>query len=262
MYKQNYKSPESFLFMMEEMCNVLDLEVLEEESRTKGPGGGLKFKATFQTAEEENNNNRVYRKRPLEEGIQKIDAKIKRGQFFGELDHPKTDSPARFTSVLLKDASHRVLALEWDNNTLKGVGQTLSTRVGKDMRALIEEDGIKVGFSLRALGKTEQRPKFTDVVGPLNIIAFDCVGNPSHSSAMFESAITESSIKELMMENSDRLNFLAEQEGVSLELLAENDEISYNKETNKVQFCTSNKCVQFFLEEYILEAYKNTLRAI
>ena len=150
---------EPFVFMIEEYMFDSALEILEEESSPKSSKtGGLKFKAIFQEAEEVNNNRRIYRKAALTDAIARIDGRIKSSTFFGELDHPKTDSPARFASVMLSNASHVITALEWNNNTLQGVGKTLSTRVGRDMRALIEEDGIKVGFSLRALGATKQRP--------------------------------------------------------------------------------------------------------
>jgi len=251
-----------FVYMIEETFADCNVEILEESSQ-KSNRGGLKFKTILQEAEVPGNNTRLYRKNSLVEGLERVSPRVKAGSFYGELDHPKTESPARFAAVMLGNASHRFLDFNWNGNILEATGQTLSTRVGKDMRALIEDDGIKVGFSLRALGKTKQLPNgLIEVSGNVNVITYDCVSNPSFSNALLQTAITEENVKELLMEKSDRLKLLSEAEGIELELLGENHNLSYDRVSGIVQFCSGNKCIKTHLEEHIIESYNDVMRKL
>lgn len=170
----------------------------------------IRFEACLQTAGDINRNKRKYSKGILEDGVGKINDRIHEGTLLGELDHPVTSDPKRQFTVLYKEVSHKINETYWDGNRLIGVLESLSTPNGKILRNLVAEDGVPIGFSLRAVGDLrtvhENGQMIKEVVGPLNIITWDSVSYPSHNKAKI-TKITEGAKTEVS-------NFIYEKTGV------------------------------------------------
>lgn len=160
----------------------------------------VKMECILQTANEINRNKRKYSKSLIESGLKEIRPLIEEGSLLGELDHPVTKEPTRLILVLYKEASHRILDVWWEGNKLFGLLETLRTPNGMIMKNLVE-DGIPIGFSLRAMGNLrpmwENGVSYKEVTGPFKIITWDSVSYPSHKEARLVS------VKEGYTEDSD-----------------------------------------------------------
>lgn len=255
-------------YLLEELTSPADnqLTILEESVDSKRNKGGVKFRAILQEADTGNQNGRSYRKSALLEGIDRIMPRIKQGGYFCEMDHPQTKDVSRFTATLLKNSGHRILDLNWDGNLLIGECQTLSNRVGKDLRSLLVEDDIKIGFSLRALGKTVVNVKqhLTEVVSNMRMISYDSVSNPSHANALTQELLSEADLSAMLISNSERLAILSESAGLDLQELAQSDygSINYDNSNNMVQICFDNTSVRAFLESHIHDEFNNSFQSL
>lgn len=146
----------------------------------------IRMECILQTANEVNRNNRKYSKEIINAGLKEIKPLIEEGSLLGELDHPVTREPTRLILVLYKEASHKILDVWWEGNKLYGILETLRTPNGIIMKNLVE-DGIPIGFSLRAMGNLrpmwENGRSYKEVIGPFKIITWDSVSYPSHKEA-------------------------------------------------------------------------------
>ena len=185
----------------------------------KTKNNNLRANCIIQTIDEVNNNLRRYTRPVMETGLSKIKPRITEGAFVGELDHPITKNPNRQFTVLYKCASHRILECGWDGNKLVAVVETLRTPNGRIMRNLAE-DGIPIGFSFRGMGELrtifEGGRNINEVVEPFHIVTWDCVSNPSHSTAKIMK-ITEN-VQSQILENTcticEQSKFIHESHGV------------------------------------------------
>lgn len=250
------------LYMLQETVSPPEqkIEILSEgigATRT----GGVKFKAILQEAEAENINRRVYKKEALVDGLKRVDDRIRKGIYFCEMDHPITDKPQRFMTVHLKEASHRILSYEWKGNILEAVCQTTSNSIGRDLGAFILEDGIPVGFSLRATGKTapsKTNRNITEVVGGMNMVCYDAVANPSHSNALTQKLLESADISNMLKSSSEQISMLAESMGSDIELFTENSDhnIQYDVTRNMVILSTNSMSMRAILEEHIRHEFR------
>ena len=226
--------------------------------------GGLKFKSVFQDADTINGNGIIYSTKSLNDVIRLAQPKIQKNAFVGERNHPFDSSPKRFTSIDLGNLSHRILSFNWNGKLLEGVGQTLSTSVGKDMRALLEEDLMTLSFSLRALGSKERNGSRAPIVDSVTrLIAYDWVHNPSHECANTINLLEESDVLNMMKHESGNLDFLQE----SLELdhnirLCESNEINFDPRTNMFKIKGDLWSVQVKLEESIKESFRSSFKRL
>ena len=164
------------------------------EKVKKYTDGKVIFEAYLQESDTVNQNKRRYRKSVLDEGMMRINKKIDKRAFVGELDHPITDDQVRQTTVMYKEVSHIIRDWGWDCNFIKGVIETTPySPNGKTMSGLIY-DRVPVGFSLRALADIEDTGSFQDVIAPLIIITYDCVSEPSHNTATIQEIKNESAV--------------------------------------------------------------------
>ena len=171
-------------------------EILKEEGSLKNNTYCVHFKTALQTFDEKNSNGRIYTMESGKEIYQQCKTLIKESKFIGELDHPISSKAERESSVELKFVSHMFTDIRLEDNTLYGKGKTLSTQYGQTLSALLK-DGIKVGFSLRALGFNVKKnmEKSAEVVNPpVIVISYDCVARPSHKEAV----VLEVSVKEAL----------------------------------------------------------------
>jgi hypothetical protein len=148
------------------------------------------FQCPIQSVEEVNQNNRMYPKTVLEEGMGNCASRMKRRAFYSELDHPlptgnQQVDGVRQTTVSLEKVSHIVRTYDFRNNLLFGEMETTSTPNGSILLGLLR-DRTGVGFSMRGMAELERGPDFNKVKSPLTIIAFDAVSMPSHKSAVVD----------------------------------------------------------------------------
>lgn len=165
------------------------------EKVKKYTDGKVIFEAYLQEADAKNQNKRVYPRLVLNEGMSRVDEKIKRRAFVGELDHPITQDQLRQTTVLYKEGSHIIREWGWDGSYIKGIVETTPyTSNGKALSGYIY-DGVPVGFSLRGLADLEDKGYVQEVLSPLIIITYDCVSEPSHHTATIQEIRNESAIR-------------------------------------------------------------------
>lgn len=149
-------------------------------------GERVRMECVLQTVGDVNRNRRRYSKELIESGLSDIKDMIKENSFLGELDHPIDKNPNRQLTVQYKDVSHLIREYGWDGNKLVAVVETLRTPNGTILKNLAE-DGIPVGFSFRGMGDIRRSmvegKECFDVTGPLKVVTWDAVTNPSHKQA-------------------------------------------------------------------------------
>jgi len=154
------------------------------------------IETVLQTLNDLNRNNRVYEKKAIIEGIENphIKERMENKTFGGELDHPVPTSDDQFnlvrqTTLMFKEMSHIIKEINIDGNIVNAVVETTSTPNGFTMAGLIR-DGVKVGFSLRAMGDNVKRVGNAEYVQPpITIISYDCVSFPSHKGAYMKEIV-------------------------------------------------------------------------
>lgn len=155
----------------------------------------------MQRASAQNQNGRVYAKEILERECKKyMDEFVKRGNAFGELDHP--ESPV----VSLKNASHIVKDLYWKGDDLMGRVELLNTPAGNIVKEIIKA-GHTIGISSRGTGSVQQTNEGTLEVQPdFELVCWDFVSNPStHGAFMNPVALQEGKIKVSKYTNLDSI---------------------------------------------------------
>ena len=119
-------------------------------------------------AEVKNANGRVYPKSLMEREVNRYVAdKVKRGNAYGECDHPDTPT------VSIKNASHRITELRMDNNTGYGKAIILDNPMGKMVESCFDSGGI-LGMSTRGIGNVDG-----DIVNEWTMGAIDAIVDPS-----------------------------------------------------------------------------------
>lgn len=166
------------------------------ESTTSNGKPQVKIKTILQTCDDVNQNKRIYPKAILQKAVANIRPMLDNHTLVGELDHPvptgstETDSYRHFV-VLYDRTSHIIEDIFFEGNLVMGIVKTTSTDKGYNMAGLIQ-DGIPIGFSLRASGESE--PAYDGIMKikePFNIVTYDCVSNPSHTKARMQSVVSE-----------------------------------------------------------------------
>ena len=160
-----------------EMCEGgVCQDMLTEAERRYVSNGGMILTGKLQQAEVENGNGRVYPKAILEREMKNYMLLVKESRALGELDHPDD------SIINLKNASHMVTDVWWDNNSVMGKVKVLNTPSGKILQQLVS-DGVKLGISSRALGSVNEADGKTMVQEDLQLICFDFVSEPSTPNA-------------------------------------------------------------------------------
>lgn len=135
----------------------------------------------FMTAEAKNRNNRVYKKEILERAVNEyVEQQVKTNRAVGEINHP--ESPI----VNYKEASHKIVSLEWKGNDVVGRAEVLNTPNGQIVKALLD-GGVQIGVSSRGMGSV-RTVESTNYVEPDFILAtVDIVQDPSAHNAFVKS---------------------------------------------------------------------------
>ena len=168
---------------------------------SKSRPGVFEVEGVMQRASAENQNGRIYRKEILQREAKKyMDEFVKRGNAFGELDHP--ESPV----VSLKNASHIVKDLYWKGDDLMGKVELLNTPAGNIVKEIIKA-GHTIGISSRGTGSVQQTNEGQLEVQPdFELVCWDFVSNPStHGAFMNPVSLQEGKVKVFKYTNLDSI---------------------------------------------------------
>ena len=183
--------------MAQLLVDVTPFKPTIRESKSKP--GVFEVEGVMQRASSENQNGRVYKKAILEREAKKyVDEFVKRGNAFGELDHP--ESPV----VSLKNASHIVKELYWKGDDLMGKVELLNTPAGNIVKEIIKA-GHTIGISSRGTGSVQQTNEgHLEVQDDFELVCWDFVSNPStHGAFMNPISLQEGKVKVSKYSNLD-----------------------------------------------------------
>jgi hypothetical protein len=164
------------------IIDVMPFEVKPGSLIESANNGKLLVSGVLQRADAKNQNGRVYPREILKRESDKYQQEfVEQRRAMGELDHPES------SVVNLKNVSHNIVDMEWDNDDLIGTVEILPTPSGNILRDLLNS-GILLGISSRGLGsvKKDMRENSDVVQDDFELIAFDFVSNPStHGAFMY-----------------------------------------------------------------------------
>ena len=175
--------------MAQLLVDVTPFKSVLRESKERP--GVFEVEGVMQRAKAENQNGRVYSKDILVREAKKyMEEFVKRGNAFGELDHP--ESPV----VSLKNASHIVKELYWEGDDLMGKVELLNTPAGNIVKEIIKA-GHTIGISSRGTGSVQQTNEGAlEVQDDFELVCWDFVSNPStHGAFMNPIALQEGRVK-------------------------------------------------------------------
>lgn len=157
-------------------------EVLKELKDRVSRGEPMIVTGVIQRANAKNQNGRIYPRSILEKECNRYMKEfVEKGVALGELDH--CDEPV----IQLKNVSHKINKIWWENDDLLGEVQILETPMGKIAKEIVL-NGIPLGISSRAVGSvSKNEAKAADVVeDDLQLICWDLVGIPSTENAFLK----------------------------------------------------------------------------
>ena len=173
-------------------------DLLTEADKKFIAEGGMILSGKLQEADIQNGNGRVYPHRVLMREMKNYQKLVKERRALGELDHPDD------SVINLKNASHMVTDVWWDNKSVMGKVQVLNTPSGNILRSLVES-GVKLGISSRGLGSVTESQGRTMVEDDFQLICFDFVSEPSTPNAFMN--LSEAKNKEANIFNkADKIN--------------------------------------------------------
>ena len=133
------------------------------------------------TAEVKNGNGRYYKKSLWQREIDKYMDSVKERRALGELDHPES------SVINLKNASHNIVDIYWDGNTVMGKIEILPTPSGNILKALLESN-IKLGVSSRGMGSLQENADgLLEVQDDFDLLYWDFVSTPSNPGSYMTS---------------------------------------------------------------------------
>jgi len=148
-------------------------DLLTEEDKRYVANGGMMLSGKLQEADVQNGNGRVYPYRVMMREVNNYQKLVKEQRALGELDHPDD------SVINLKNASHMVTDVWWENKNVMGKVKVLNTPSGQILRSLVES-GVKLGISSRGMGSvTEGNGGSVTVEDDFQLICFDFVSEPS-----------------------------------------------------------------------------------
>jgi hypothetical protein len=149
----------------------------EEEKMDITNNGAMYLSGIMQKADELNGNGRVYPRQVLVREVRNYQKIVNEGRALGELDHPED------SVVNLKNASHMVTKVWWEDNNVMGKVKLLNTPSGNILKSLVGS-GVKLGISSRGLGSVHEDNNGSTVVeDDFQLICFDFVSEPSTTGA-------------------------------------------------------------------------------
>lgn len=147
----------------------------------RNSNGNILVQGVLATAEVKNGNGRYYSKDLWEREINKYMENVKANRALGELDHPDS------SIINLKNVSHNIKKLWWDNDNVMGVIEILPTPSGNILAALFQ-NGIPVGVSSRGMGSLKQMGELMEVQDDFELLCWDFVSTPSNPGSYMKEA--------------------------------------------------------------------------
>lgn len=151
-------------------------DLLTEEEKRYVASGGLILTGKLQEADVQNGNGRVYPHRVLMREMKNYQKLVQERRALGELDHPED------SVINLKNASHLVTEVWWDDKNVMGKVKVLDTPAGQVLKSLVSS-GVKLGISSRGMGSVSESAGQTIVEDDFQLICFDFVSEPSTPNA-------------------------------------------------------------------------------
>ena len=172
--------------------NLIIEHSLFEGKIKEDQNGKFLVRGVLQRADAANQNNRIYPMHILQRESKKYETLIKERRALGELDHPES------TIINLKNVSHNIVEMYWEDKDLCGVVEVLSTPSGNILKELFKNN-IRLGISSRGLGSVKPNKDETVMVQEdFELIGFDFVSNPStHGAFLSPTNMNESVKKEI-----------------------------------------------------------------
>lgn len=151
-------------------------DLLTEQEKAFVANGGMILSGVMQRADAKNGNGRVYPRNVLMREVENYQKLVKERRALGELDHPED------SVINLKNASHMVTDVWWQENDVMGKVQVLNTPSGKVLQELANA-GVNLGISSRGMGSVHEANGTTTVEDDFQLICFDFVSEPSTTGA-------------------------------------------------------------------------------
>lgn len=141
---------------------------------TANGNGNMIVSGLVQACDKPNANRRIYPYNTLRSQVDLyIKGPIAENRALGELDHPET------SVINLKNVSHNILKLWWEDKNLYGDIEILPTPSGNILKQLFANN-ITVGISSRAMGTVSPIGEgLVQVEDDLELICWDFVSTPS-----------------------------------------------------------------------------------
>ena len=172
-------------------------DLLTEEEKRYVSNGGMILSGKLQESDVQNGNGRVYPHAVLMREMKNYSKLVKESRALGELDHPED------SVINLRNASHLVTNVWWDNKSVMGKVKVLDTPSGKVLKSLVES-GVKLGISSRGMGSVKESAGQTMVEDDFQLICFDFVSEPSTPNAFMMREAKE--FNNRVFTKADRIN--------------------------------------------------------
>ena len=151
-------------------------DLLTEQEKQYVADGGMILSGIMQRADTVNGNGRIYPYNVLMKEMKNYQKIVKEKRALGELDHPED------SVINLRNASHMVTEVWWDDKNVMGKAKVLDTPSGQILRSLVES-GVTLGISSRGMGSVSESNGQTTVEEDFQLICFDFVSEPSTPGA-------------------------------------------------------------------------------
>tara|TARA_R100000664_G_scaffold29372_1_gene41226 strand:+ start:5439 stop:6047 length:609 start_codon:yes stop_codon:yes gene_type:complete len=174
-------------------------DLLTEEEKRFVASGGMILSGKLQEADVQNGNGRIYPHRVLMREMKNYQKLVQERRALGELDHPED------SVINLKNASHLVTDVWWDQKNVMGKVKVLDTPSGQVLKSLVNS-GVKLGISSRGMGSVQESAGQTIVEDDFQLICFDFVSEPSTPNAFMMQEAKNYSNK--VFTKADRINRL------------------------------------------------------
>ena len=151
-------------------------DFLTEAEKIQVTNGAMILTGVMQVANVKNGNGRIYPLEVLKREMQNYMKLVREKRALGELDHPED------SVINLKNSSHMVTDIWFDENKVMGKIKILQTPSGDIARSLVDS-GVQLGISSRGLGSVKETTEGTVVEHDFQLICFDLVSEPSSPGA-------------------------------------------------------------------------------
>lgn len=239
----------SFIFECTTVVNRDNLNIIQEG---KTPEGRPKasFITRLQEANVQNANKRFYSDTICESIVNQLQPKASGNSLLCEVDHPMfvagndpNTLKKRAAIVELKNCGAKIRKLSYSDSQIFGEVETLTGFRGPDVANLILNDGVDIGFSLRALGGVKpMQDGSLAVQSPITPITYDFVSNPSHTNSRIVEFIPETDTS--ILQNSDGIMY-------------ESTELDWADQHEQIQICDGYKCVTKFIDDVFTEQFNS-----